>query len=102
MFRVPEEDEVLEGNARFEGYSMDLIDAISKILRFSYRFEIVPDGELLKSPQRRAFTKFSPHKFKGKYGSYNKQTKQWDGLVRHLLDRVSNSRKPFSRPSLCT
>lgn len=26
----------------------------------------------------------------GKYGSYNKQTKQWDGLVRHLLDRVSD------------
>lgn len=25
----------------------------------------------------------------GKYGSYNKQTKQWDGLVQHLLDRVS-------------
>lgn len=24
-----------------------------------------------------------------KYGSYNKETKKWDGLVKHLLDRVS-------------
>lgn len=28
--------------------------------------------------------------FAGKYGSYNKITKQWDGLVKHLLDRVSH------------
>jgi len=68
--RKSEDGEVYEGNHRLQGYSLDLIDAISKILHFNYRFEIVPDG---------------------KYGSYNKVTKQWDGLVRHLLDRVSNS-----------
>jgi glutamate receptor, ionotropic, invertebrate len=43
--RQAEEDEVLEGNHRFEGYSLDLIDAISKILRFNYRIELVPDGK---------------------------------------------------------
>lgn len=58
---------VYEGNDRFEGYSIDLIDGISKISGFKYVFELVPD--------------------KG-YGSYNKETKKWDGLVKHLLERV--------------
>lgn len=57
-----------EGNDRFEGYSIDLIDAISKILGFKYVFELVPDKL---------------------HGSYNKETKKWNGLVKHLLDRVS-------------
>lgn len=56
------------GNARYEGYSVDLIEEISKILGFSYRFEITPDN---------------------KYGSFNKVTKKWDGLVKQLLDRVN-------------
>lgn len=58
----------MEGNARFEGYSIDLIDDISQILGFKYVFELVPDG---------------------KYGGYNKVTKKWDGLVKQLLDRVN-------------
>lgn len=65
--RIPEEGVVLTGNDRYEGYSVDLIDAISKILGFSYRFELTPDN---------------------KYGSYSKTTKKWDGLVKQLLDRV--------------
>lgn len=66
---MPEEGEYLEGNNRFEGYAIDLIDSISKILGFQYRFELVPDNN---------------------YGSFNKQTKKWNGLVKHLLDRVNN------------
>lgn len=66
--RKSDTGEIFEGNARFEGYSFDLIDGIARHLGFSYRMELVPDG---------------------KYGSYNKKTKQWDGLVKHLLDRVS-------------
>lgn len=57
-----------EGNDRYEGFSMDLIAAIAKELRFQFRLELVPDN---------------------KYGSYNKVTKKWDGLVKQLLDRVS-------------
>ena len=60
--------EILEGNNRFEGYSKDLIDGISKILNFTYQFYLVPDG---------------------RYGSYNKETKKWDGLIKELLERVS-------------
>ncbi|CRL04875.1 CLUMA_CG017927, isoform A [Clunio marinus] len=69
MWREVENGVIYEGNHQWEGFSMDLIDAISKILHFHYRFELVPDG---------------------KYGSYNKVTKQWDGLVKHLLDRKAD------------
>lgn len=55
----------LAGNQRYEGYSMDLIDAIANLLQFRYRFELVADNA---------------------YGSYNRRTKRWDGLVRELLD----------------
>lgn len=51
----------------YEGYAVDLIDGISRILNFSYEFYVVPDGH---------------------YGSYNPHSKQWNGLIRELLDRV--------------
>ncbi|XP_040172149.1 glutamate receptor ionotropic, kainate 2-like [Anopheles arabiensis] len=69
MFKEKKDGEFLEGNNRFEGYSLELIDGISKILGFQYRMELVPDG---------------------KYGSYNKVTKKWDGLVKYLLDRKAD------------
>lgn len=61
------EDVVYEGNDRFEGYSMDLIDEISKILGFKYVFELVPDNAI---------------------GAYDEKTKKWNGMVKQLLDRV--------------
>lgn len=67
--REPEDGEILVGNDRYEGYSMDLIDAISKILGFKYVFELTPDN---------------------RYGSLNKVTKKWDGLVKQLLDRKAD------------
>lgn len=59
-----------EGNDRYEGYSIDLIDEISKILGFKYVFELVGDNA---------------------YGSLDKNTKKWNGLVKQLLEHVSNS-----------
>lgn len=47
---------------------MDLIDEISKLLNFTYRFELVPDKN---------------------YGKYDPVKKEWDGIVRHVMDRVS-------------
>lgn len=54
---------------KFIGYSLDLIDGISKLLGFKYVFELTPDNA---------------------YGSYDKEKKSWNGLVKQLLDRVSN------------
>lgn len=61
--------EKLTGNAQFEGYSVDLIYEISRILGFNYTFRLVPDG---------------------RYGSYNKQTKEWDGMMKELLDQKAD------------
>lgn len=47
---------------------MDLIDEIAKDLKFSYKFYLAPDGE---------------------YGSFNKETKQWTGLIKELRERVT-------------
>lgn len=43
----------LSGNDQFEGYAVDLIHEVSKALGFSYKIQLVPDGN---------------------YGSFNKQT----------------------------
>ncbi|XP_053977682.1 glutamate receptor ionotropic, kainate 2-like isoform X1 [Hylaeus volcanicus] len=57
---------VLIEQTRYEGFCIDLIEEISKLLNFKYEFELVPDKN---------------------YGTYNKETKQWNGLIRRLLDR---------------
>ncbi|CAH2093715.1 unnamed protein product [Euphydryas editha] len=68
--RVPKDGEVLTGNDRYEGYSKDLIHEILKVsLKLNYEIEIVPGNG---------------------YGSYNKDTKKWDGLIGHLLERKAD------------
>ncbi|XP_073988845.1 kainate-type ionotropic glutamate receptor subunit 1D isoform X1 [Rhodnius prolixus] len=56
----------LIGNAQYEGYNVDLIYEISRILHFNYQIVLVPDG---------------------RYGSFNKETREWDGMIRELLDQ---------------
>ncbi|KAK9498544.1 hypothetical protein O3M35_003153 [Rhynocoris fuscipes] len=56
----------LVGNAQYEGYNVDLIYELSRILHFNFQIVLVPDG---------------------RYGSYNKETKEWDGMIRELLDQ---------------
>ncbi|KAL0124437.1 hypothetical protein PUN28_006343 [Cardiocondyla obscurior] len=60
---------VLIDQKRYEGFCIDLIEEIASILDFKYQFELVPDG---------------------KYGSYNEETKTWDGLIKRLLDREAD------------
>lgn len=70
MEKIVEGDVQLEGNARYEGYVVDLINRIKQLLKFkNYELEVVPDGE---------------------YGSLNPTTKKWNGLVKHLLDRKAD------------
>lgn len=47
---------------------MDLMDGICKLYECKYEFELVPDNN---------------------YGNYDPKTKRWNGLIGHLLDRVS-------------
>ncbi|CAM1305345.1 Uncharacterised protein g4013 [Pycnogonum litorale] len=55
----------LIGNDRFEGYCIDVIDAISRILKFKYEIHINEDR---------------------KPGTMDKVTKKWDGMMGELLN----------------
>ncbi|KAG8234007.1 hypothetical protein J437_LFUL013925, partial [Ladona fulva] len=64
-----EASEKLSGNDQFEGYGVDLVEEISRILGFNYTFKLVPDG---------------------RYGSLNRETKEWDGMMKELLDQKAD------------
>jgi len=56
------------GNTRYEGFCIDLLKEIAHMVGFTYRIELVPDG---------------------KYGVYDYETGEWNGIVRQLMDKVS-------------
>ena len=56
------------GNMRYEGFCIDLLKEIADMVGFTYRIELVPDG---------------------KYGVYDYETGEWNGIVRQLMDKVS-------------
>jgi len=57
----------LSGNSRYEGFCIDLLKEIATMVGFEYRIELVPDG---------------------KYGVYDPDTGEWNGIVRQLMDKV--------------
>lgn len=58
----------LTGNDRYEGFGIELIDEISKMLGFNYTFTLEPNAV---------------------YGKLDKKTKQWNGMIKELLEEVS-------------
>ncbi|XP_055379346.1 glutamate receptor ionotropic, kainate 2-like [Condylostylus longicornis] len=63
------EGEILQGNARYEGYALDLIYKLSQQLDFDFTIEVVPDN---------------------KYGNLDPNTKEWNGIIRALIDRKAD------------
>jgi len=63
----PDPDKKLRGNNRFQGFCVDLLDEISKILQFNYTIKPVDDG---------------------KYGAPVGPKNEWNGMVRELIDKV--------------
>lgn len=57
----------LIGNDRFEGFCIDLLKEIASMVSFEYRIVLVPDG---------------------KYGAFDFETGEWNGIVRQLMDKV--------------
>ncbi|XP_076174865.1 glutamate receptor ionotropic, kainate 2 isoform X2 [Ptiloglossa arizonensis] len=57
------------GNARYEGFCIDLLKKIAHMVGFAYRIELVPDG---------------------KYGVYDYETGEWNGIVRQLMDKKAD------------
>lgn len=66
MFK--ESPELRTGNDRYEGFAIDIIDEMSKILGFNYTFEVQEDNV---------------------YGSLQKTTGEWNGMIRKIRDGVS-------------
>ncbi|KAI4504870.1 hypothetical protein M0802_000420 [Mischocyttarus mexicanus] len=60
------EDKNLTGNARFEGFCIDLLKWIAGQVGFQYAIRLVPDHM---------------------YGVYNPETKEWNGIVRELMEK---------------
>lgn len=63
----PKEGEVLIGNARYKGFSKDLMNGIANILNFTYEFHLTSDG---------------------KYGNYDVSKKAWNGLIGDIWRKV--------------
>lgn len=61
------EDRNLTGNARFEGFCIDLLKSIANQVGFQYAIRLVPDHM---------------------YGVYDPETKEWNGIVRELMEKV--------------
>lgn len=61
------ENEPLVGNARYEGFSMDLIAGIAKQLNFKFEFHLAADK---------------------KNGNFDPKTNSWNGLIKEVLDGV--------------
>nr|QZH55025.1 ionotropic glutamate receptor 3 [Achelura yunnanensis] len=59
----------LQGNARFEGFCIDLLARVAAKAGFHYRLRLVPDNM---------------------YGARDPDTGQWNGIVRELMDRKAD------------
>ncbi|XP_069363770.1 glutamate receptor ionotropic, kainate 2 isoform X3 [Maniola hyperantus] len=59
----------LQGNARFEGFCIDLLARVAARAGFHYRLRLVPDNM---------------------YGAWDPDTGQWNGIVKELMDRKAD------------
>ncbi|XP_024943092.1 glutamate receptor ionotropic, kainate 2 isoform X2 [Cephus cinctus] len=57
---LKESSQIMTGNDRYEGFAIDIIAELSKVLHFNYTFELQKDT---------------------KYGSKNPETGEWDGMI---------------------
>ena len=76
---LKENYEMLEGNDKFEGYCIDLLEEINNIFPFNYNISLARDGA---------------------YGAYNNKTKQWSGMVAELINGVRNQTKRLFTPNM--
>ncbi|XP_015781956.1 glutamate receptor ionotropic, kainate 2-like isoform X1 [Tetranychus urticae] len=68
-YLMRKKDSNLTGNDRYEGFCIDLLQSIAEALDFHYELHLVPDG---------------------KFGAQDTTTKEWNGLVRELMDKKAD------------
>ncbi|KAL1459759.1 hypothetical protein WDU94_011714 [Cyamophila willieti] len=59
----------LTGNDRYEGFCIDLLRSIAGMVGFEYSIQLVPDG---------------------KYGVFDYESGEWNGIVRQLMDKKAD------------
>lgn len=69
LMQKPDPEMILQGNARYEGFSMDLIKELAEKVNFTFEFRVLPGNDR---------------------GSYDAKTKSWSGLLKEVLDRVKH------------
>ena len=70
-----ESSQLMKGNDRYEGYGLDLLDALAEKLHFTYEIHPVKDN---------------------RYGRQDPKTLEWDGMIGEVVNGVSASFKYFS------
>nr|WBU77235.1 ionotropic receptor [Odontothrips loti] len=58
----------MTGNDRYEGFCIELLQTIAATVGFEYTLQLVPDG---------------------KYGVFDLESGEWNGIVRQLMDKVT-------------
>ena len=90
---LKESAEILRGNDRFEGFVVDVIDEVSKILGFKYILQMVSDGNygsIVSTSNIQSFlNRFDLFTKKWSLDFIKDQsTGEWNGIIRELLDGV--------------
>ncbi|XP_011157526.3 glutamate receptor ionotropic, kainate 2 isoform X2 [Solenopsis invicta] len=62
---ITESSHLITGNDRYEGFGIDIIQEMSKLLGFNYTFEVQADNA---------------------YGSFDEATKKWDGMLGKIIN----------------
>lgn len=71
--RVPKENEKLEGNERYEGFCVDLLNLTATLLDFKYEIHLVNDNS-----------------FGTKIGEHSNGTEIWNGLIGEILNGTAD------------
>lgn len=64
----------LEGNQRYEGFGIEIIEELAKMNEFNYTFEIQTDGV---------------------YGSYDPKIGKWTGMMEKIMTDVHKIPYPY-------
>lgn len=64
---LKESSNKLEGNDRYEGFGIEIIDELAKMNGFNYTYEIQEDGA---------------------YGKFDPVTQKWNGMMEKIMDGV--------------
>ncbi len=76
----------MEGNDRFEGFAVDLMTEIAKVLKFNVTFKLVEDNNVSKRVLATYNSKSLNINFTHvQYGSYDEETGRWNGAIKEVL-----------------